>query len=131
MSEETKQPAEETPEEPQEAPQEEAPPAEEKVPDEKAEKAARGKKKKEKTYTLTREQMEAAELAARGISRELAQECLDETELDERAQIERLLKKRGYDRDQADQKEQQKTMAFLSRRGFSYEAILDIMHKKY
>ena len=28
-------------------------------------------------------------------------------------------------------KEQQKTMAFLSRRGFSYEAILDIMHKKY
>ena len=74
---------------------------------------------------------EAVELAARGISRELAQECLDETELDERAQIERLLKKRGYDRDQADQKEQQKTMAFLSRRGFSYEAILDIMHKKY
>ena len=65
MSEETKQPAEETPEEPQEAPQEEAPPAEEKVPDEKAEKAARGKKKKEKTYTLTREQMEAAELAAK------------------------------------------------------------------
>ena len=61
MSEETKQPAEETPEEPQEAPQEEAPPAEEKVPDEKAEKAARGKKKKEKTYTLTREQMEAAD----------------------------------------------------------------------
>ena len=35
------------------------------MPDEKAEKAARGKKKKEKTYTLTREQMEAAELAAR------------------------------------------------------------------
>ena len=30
------------------------------MPDEKAEKAARGKKKKEKTYTLTREQMEAA-----------------------------------------------------------------------
>ena len=65
MSEETKQPAEETPEEPQEAPQEEAPPAEEKVPDEKAEKAARGKKKKEKTYTLTQQQMEAAELAAK------------------------------------------------------------------
>lgn len=65
MSEETKQPAEETPEEPQEAPQEEAPPAEEKAPDEKAEKAAKGKKKKEKTYTLTREQMEAAELAAK------------------------------------------------------------------
>ena len=65
MSEETKQPAEETPEE-KEAPKEEAPPAEE-APEtaEKAEKAAKGRKKKEKTYTLTREQMEAAELAAK------------------------------------------------------------------
>ena len=61
MSEETKRPAEETPEEPKEAP-----PAEE-APEtaEKAEKAAKGRKKKEKTYTLTREQMEAAELAAK------------------------------------------------------------------
>ena len=66
MSEETRQPAEETPEEAKEAPQEEAPPAEE-APEtaEKAEKAAKGRKKKEKTYTLTREQMEAAELAAK------------------------------------------------------------------
>mgnify|MGYP000666983792 FL=1 len=66
MSEETKRPAEETPEEPKEVPQEEAPPAEE-APEtaEKAEKAPKGRKKKEKTYTLTREQMEAAELAAR------------------------------------------------------------------
>ena len=47
-------------------PQEEAPPAEE-APEtaEKTEKAAKGRKKKEKTYTLTREQMEAAELAAK------------------------------------------------------------------
>ena len=66
MSEETRQPAEETPEEPKEQPQEEAPPAEEAgEPAEKAEKAPKGKKKKEKTYTLTREQMEAAELAAK------------------------------------------------------------------
>lgn len=66
MSEETKRPAEETPEEPKEVPQEEAPPAEE-APEtaEKTEKAAKGRKKKEKTYTLTREQMEAAELAAK------------------------------------------------------------------
>ena len=62
MSEETKRPAEETPEEPKE----EAPPAEE-APEtaEKTEKAPKGRKKKEKTYTLTREQMEAAELAAK------------------------------------------------------------------
>ena len=68
MSEETRQPAEETPEEPKEQPQEEAPPAEEKEPAdsaEKAEKAPKGRKKKEKTYTLTQAQMEAAELAAK------------------------------------------------------------------
>ena len=66
MSEETKRPAEETPEEPKEVPQEEARPAEE-APEtaEKTEKAPKGRKKKEKTYTLTREQMEAAELAAK------------------------------------------------------------------
>lgn len=66
MSEETKRPAEEAPEEPKEVPQEEAPPAEE-APEtaEKTEKAPKGRKKKEKTYTLTREQMEAAELAAK------------------------------------------------------------------
>ncbi len=65
MSEETTQPAEETPEEPKEQPQEEAPPAEESAESaEKAEKAPKGKKKKEKTYTLTQAQMEAAELAA-------------------------------------------------------------------
>ena len=66
MSEETKRPAEETPEEPKEVPQEEAPPAEE-APEtaEKTEKAPKGRKKKEKTYTLTQAQMEAAELAAK------------------------------------------------------------------
>ena len=64
MSEEKKQPAEEMPE--QEAPQQEAPPPEEeRETPEKAEKAGKGKKKKETTYTLTREQMEAAELAAK------------------------------------------------------------------
>ena len=72
MSDETKQPAEDTPEE-QTAPQEEAPQAETPPPEEqpageqpagKAEKP-RGRKKKEKTYTLTQAQMEAAELAAK------------------------------------------------------------------
>ena len=68
MNEETKQPAEETPEEPKEAPQEETSPAGEAAePDEKAGKPPKGKKKKEKekTYTLTAEQMEAAEKAVK------------------------------------------------------------------
>ena len=65
MSEETKQPVEETPEV-QTEPKEDTPQAE--AAEQTAEKAAKGKKKKEKGYTFTREQveqMEAAELAAK------------------------------------------------------------------
>ena len=57
MSEETKQPVEETPET---APEQEAPQTEEA-----AEKKAKAKKKKEKGYTFTREQVEQMELAVK------------------------------------------------------------------
>ena len=60
MSEETKQPVEETPET---APEQEAPQTEETA--EGAEKPAKGKKKKEKGYTFTREQVEQMELAVK------------------------------------------------------------------
>ena len=59
MSEETKQPVEETPEEA--APKEEA----ETTGTAETEKAPKGKKKKEKGYTFTREQVEQMELAAK------------------------------------------------------------------
>ena len=62
MSEETKQPVEETPET-QAGPVEEAPQTEETA--EQTEKTAKGKKKKEKGYTFTREQVEQMELAAK------------------------------------------------------------------
>ena len=62
MSEETKQPVEETPEV-QTDPKEDAPQTEE--AEQTAEKAAKGKKKKEKGYTFTREQVEQMELAAK------------------------------------------------------------------
>ena len=62
MSEETKQPVEETPET-QAGPAEEVPQTEETA--EQTEKAAKGKKKKEKGYTFTREQVEQMELAAK------------------------------------------------------------------
>ena len=78
----------------------------------------------------SRRQLEA-ELAARGISRDLARECLEEIQIDEGEQVRRLLEKRGFDPENADEGERRRTMAVLSRRGFSYEAILDIMHKKY
>ncbi len=77
----------------------------------------------------SRRQIEAF-LTGKGVDRELIRECLDEAEIDEAGQIRRLLEKRGYCREEADEREQRRTMAFLSRRGFSYEAILDIMHKK-
>ena len=63
MSEETKQPVEETPEV-QTDPKEDAPQTEE-TTEQTAEKAAKGKKKKEKGYTFTREQVEQMELAAK------------------------------------------------------------------
>ena len=64
MSEENKQPtAEEAAENQAETTEQETPETAE-AP-EKEEKAAKGKKTKEKTYTLTREQMEAAELAVK------------------------------------------------------------------
>ena len=63
MSEETKQPVEETPEA-QTDPKEDAPQTEE-TAEQTAEKAAKGKKKKEKGYTFTREQVEQMELAAK------------------------------------------------------------------
>lgn len=62
MSEENKQPAEETPET-QAGPEQETRQAEETA--EKMEKAPKGKKKKEKGYTFTREQVEQMELAAK------------------------------------------------------------------
>ncbi|MDO4315335.1 MAG: nucleotide exchange factor GrpE [Oscillospiraceae bacterium] len=62
MSEENKQPMEETPET-QAGPEQEIPQAEEGA--EKSEKAPKGKKKKEKGYTFTREQVEQMELAAK------------------------------------------------------------------
>ena len=63
MSEETKQPVEETPEV-QTDPKEDAPQTEE-TAEQPAEKAAKGKKKKEKGYTFTREQVEQMELAVK------------------------------------------------------------------
>ncbi len=77
----------------------------------------------------SRRQMEGF-LAAKGVNRELIRECLEEAQIDEAGQVRLLLEKRGFCREKADERELRRTMAFLSRRGFSYEAILDIMHKK-
>lgn len=46
---------------------------------------------------------------------------------DEQEQIRSLLRKRQYDPDSADRKEQQRTYAFLMRKGFSPEAIRRVL----
>lgn len=64
MSEENRQPAAEEEQTPQqEAPQQEAPQTE--TPEEKSEKGGKAKKKKEKTYSFTREQVEQMETAVK------------------------------------------------------------------
>lgn len=73
----------------------------------------------------------AYELRQKGIGEEIVRECLEENPVDEDSQIKKWLEKRGFDPETADEKEWGKTVAFLSRKGFSYTAILDIMHKKY
>ena len=67
-------------------------------------------------------------LMQKGISKDTLEKAWQEWEekggrQDEQAMIEKLLQKRHYMRETADIKEQQRTYAFLMRKGFSSEAI--------
>lgn len=68
------------------------------------------------------------DLLNRGIDRATLEQAWQEWEAqggsqDEQAMIEELLRKRGYDPENADRKETQRMGAFLMRRGFSGEAV--------
>lgn len=72
-------------------------------------------------------------LMQKGISKEVLEKAWQEWEekggvQDEQAMIEKLLQKRHYVRETADRKEQQRTYAFLMRKGFSGEAIIKAMN---
>lgn len=68
------------------------------------------------------------DLLSRGISSSLIEQALEEEYEGEETQlIYQLLQKRGYDRNTADRKEQQRTYAFLMRKGFRSEDILRAM----
>lgn len=58
----------------------------------------------------------------KGVDRECVEQLLSEQEPDERLQVKRLLEKRRYSSDMP-LKDKQKTVAFLMRRGFSYETV--------
>ena len=68
------------------------------------------------------------DLFSKGISKELIEQALEEEYKGEEAQIiQQLLKKRGYDGNKADFKEQRRIYAFLVRKGFRNEDILNAM----
>ncbi|MCM1186473.1 MAG: recombination regulator RecX [Lachnoclostridium sp.] len=72
-------------------------------------------------------------LMQKGISKDILEKAWLEWEekggrQDEREMIEKLLQKRHYTGETADRKEQQRTYAFLARKGFSGEAILSAMN---
>ena len=67
------------------------------------------------------------DLTQRGISRELAEELLEEMPPDEAAQIRKELEKQNYRPENADPKERQRIAAKLSRRGYSWTQIENAM----
>ena len=68
------------------------------------------------------------DLLSRGIDASLIEQALEEAYEGEETQlIHQLLQKRGYDGTTADRKEQQRTYAFLMRKGFRSEDILRAM----
>ena len=67
-------------------------------------------------------------LAAKGITKEVAEQALEaEYDASERQQIAKLLQKRQFVRDKADETEFRRTYQYLLRRGFLSSEILSVM----
>ena len=66
-------------------------------------------------------------LMRKGIDRQVIKELCEESPPDTEASIQAVLKKRGYYGQQADPQKQRKTVAYLMRRGFSWEEIRKAM----
>lgn len=70
-------------------------------------------------------------LSQKGISKELIEQALkEEYEAQELEQIYRLLEKRGYVAENADEGEFRRTYQFLMRRGFKSNEILTAMKRR-
>ena len=67
-------------------------------------------------------------LKKKGVAREVIREVLSEVHSDNCSAIEKLLKKRGYSAEM-EPKEQQNIIAYLLRRGFSWEEVRSAMDK--
>ena len=81
-----------------------------------------GKRSKERIRT---------DLIQKGIDKEKIDAAMEETYVtDERTMIEELLRKRGFDPENADRKDREKNYRFLASKGFKTDDILSVM-KQY
>ena len=69
------------------------------------------------------------DLRQKGIADEQIELVFEDMEVDEISQITGLLKKKAYDPEESDPAKRQKLYAFLSRKGFSYDAISSAMRQ--
>ena len=74
----------------------------------------------------SRKQLEF-ELQNKGLDREEIDRLLEECQVSEEQQIAKFLKKKGYEKDITQPKERAKLAAALARKGFSYDAIYQVM----
>ena len=63
------------------------------------------------------------ELAQKGVERAIVERTFEDMDVDEEAQILKLLEKRKYPKEDISREEKQKISAYLARKGFSYDAI--------
>ena len=73
----------------------------------------------------------AALLSRKGISRECVSRLMEENPVDEEAQIRRILEKRRFHPEEADQKETARQTAYLMRKGFSYDTVRRVLSETF
>lgn len=79
----------------------------------------------------SRRAIEAA-LCAKGVQRDIISDVMEEIDIDEEEQINRILVKKGYDAgtlSEEDADTKRRIYGFLARRGFSHNAISNIIRK--
>ncbi len=68
-------------------------------------------------------------LLQKGVSRELAEQILGEQDIDEKAQIQTILEKKGFWGRTLERKEYERAVGMLARKGYSFEVIHSVMTK--
>ena len=69
------------------------------------------------------------QMMKKGVSRELAEQILEEQNIDEKAQVQALLEKKGFWGRALERKEYERAVGMLARKGYSFEVIHSVMTK--